>query len=31
MPFEITLTPKAVRYVQRKGGTAALDFIPPIS
>ena len=31
MPFDIEMTTKAVRYVERKGGTAALDFIPPIS
>ncbi len=31
MSFALDMTPKAVRYVERKGGVAALDFIPPIS
>jgi hypothetical protein len=31
MPFDLEMTPSAVRYVERRGGTAALDFIPPIS
>ncbi len=30
-PFDLTLDDEALALVRRKGGTAALDFIPPIS
>jgi hypothetical protein len=28
--MDITLTPDAVDEIRRRGGTAAVDFIPPI-
>ncbi len=31
MSFDVSLTDRAARYFASKGGTAALDFIPPIS
>ena len=31
MSFEISITDRAARYFARKGGRAAIDFIPPIS
>ena len=31
MSFEVSATDRAVRYFSRKGGRAAIDFIPPIS
>ncbi len=31
MSFEVELTERAARVVARRGGTVAVDFIPPIS
>ncbi len=31
MSIEFAITDRAARVVARRGGTAALDFVPPIS
>ncbi len=31
MTIEFSITEPAARIVARRGGTAALDFVPPIS
>ena len=28
--MELFLTPEAASYIQKKGGVAAIDFVPPI-
>ena len=31
IPVELTLTPEASLEIRKRGGTAAIDYIPPIA